>query len=689
MDFILPFLFFIFIFGYFAIFLNKNFEDVIPFGMIIPSLALYICSLSGILIEGAAILAVIAYSFPITYLFFNEKQKTRAKELVFSYGFHIFTFIYVVVYILNFNRGFGYYDEIQHWGAMAQEITRLNKLYTSEDSSLLVHATYPPIFSITEYFWCLLSGGYKETYLYRALQTFCLSLLIPAFIPRNKTYNITNVILASLTILLIAAAIPLAEGSFYFSIYLDAPTAIISAALFLMAATEKKFKPLYLIKFGMYSSFLILTKQASLVFVVLISLFFLLRFTAIKYKVLKRKAKTTPPAALLKIYGKYAAAAICLIILPPAIFSASWEYHIYKTNNIKQFNQSDISLKNLSNINDWQKQTINKYINALSGSTPLLQREENISSAEQAAAAILLFAVFFVNLYNKQKPQYLTLIILTAIFILPLWFINKKPALFFPELIFFLILTSAYTIVKAPESNGIPRKNIILSFAFIFLGGIIYLTAIGISYILFFGPYAGLNLWSLARYVNTYVLFCFLLISMIYVYNSKNKSDKAYVLSLMSIISLCITSIIIFSGISFKIPIKYKSITDSYAEDAKIIRRNSKDYDKIFIISQNGELMDLLAISYLTSPRKLNVNYSLGKTTSRYDVTNVDLSKNDFANIILKEQYDYIYLKKIDDYFINIYGSLFEETPKEKTIYKINKKRGKLTLQAEKSYDKF
>lgn len=99
--------------------------------------------------------------------------------------------------------------------------------------------------------------------------------------------------------------------------------------------------------------------------------------------------------------------------------------------------------------------------------------------------------------------------------------------------------------------------------------------------------------------------------------------------------------------------------------------------------------MDLLAISYLTSPRKLNVNYSLGKTTSRYDVTNVDLSKNDFANIILKEQYDYIYLKKIDDYFINIYGSLFEETPKEKTIYKINKKRGKLTLQAEKSYDKF
>ena len=179
MAFLFPYLFIVFLTGCFILVCRRKFEILLPAALMSSALIVYIFALFGFLVQGVWFVILISLGFPV--LIIIKKNSLEYKELFFSNGFYLFSLLYVSIYVLNFDRGFNSWDEVSHWGPMVYEMTRLGKLYSVEDSMLSVHKDYPPIFPVFEYIWCFLSGGYREAYLYKALQTFSLSLFIAAF----------------------------------------------------------------------------------------------------------------------------------------------------------------------------------------------------------------------------------------------------------------------------------------------------------------------------------------------------------------------------------------------------------------------------------------------------------------------------------------------------------------------------
>ena len=147
MDFILPLIFLIFSSSGYSILFKKHISETIPFTIIISSLTLYIFGILNILQIGFYILSISCLIFP-TYLIIKHKEIKNIKPLLLNNGFYIFIILYMLIYILNLNRGFSSYDEISHWGPMVKEILRTGKLYSCWYSSVCCASAEFCIFSI-------------------------------------------------------------------------------------------------------------------------------------------------------------------------------------------------------------------------------------------------------------------------------------------------------------------------------------------------------------------------------------------------------------------------------------------------------------------------------------------------------------------------------------------------------------
>ncbi|MBR0519106.1 hypothetical protein IJJ97_04880, partial [bacterium] len=112
-----------------------------------------------------------------------------------------------------------------------------------------------------------------------------------------------------------------------------------------------------------------------------------------------------------------------------------------------------------------------------------------------------------------------------------------------------------------------------------------------------------------------------------------------------------------------------------YLEDSKIIENRTKENDRIYIISQKNDGSSFFTLSYLTSPRKYNMdNFSIGK--SEGDIFTKDISILELSKFLIEGNYEYLYIQKIDENFIINYATMFKDkNPKEKSIYKIEKQK--------------
>ena len=97
--------------------------------------------------------------------------------------------------------------------------------------------------------------------------------------------------------------------------------------------------------------------------------------------------------------------------------------------------------------------------------------------------------------------------------------------------------------------------------------------------------------------------------------------------------------------------------------------------DKIHIISQGDQGLIIPIFPYIDYKRKYNMeNFSLGKanleTNSTNEIFRINLTENELSDYLIKGKYQYLYIHKIDEEFINKYGNMFENNiPKEKECF--------------------
>ena len=131
-------------------------------------------------------------------------------------------------------------------------------------------------------------------------------------------------------------------------------------------------------------------------------------------------------------------------------------------------------------------------------------------------------------------------------------------------------------------------------------------------------------------------------------------------------------------------------ISEEITNKANIIKDYVNLNDKVYLIYQNiGGGIDYHVLRYSISPIVTNLMYewSLGPKYNDNDIWSYDITKEEFVQKLINENFDYVFIAKIDKQFIDIYGDLIEGNYNENNfqdlenkLLKINPKDNTVTL---------
>lgn len=631
MDFILPLIYLLVANAFFVIIFKNSFGKCLPLTLMTTAFTYFLSqTFFGTFKIGLIINILFAISFICILLYYIFKRKSIEffKELYFSKGFYSFCLIYICIYFFNFNRTFTQWDEFSHWGVMVKEMFRLDKFYSIDASTLMVHKDYPPIIQLFEMFFAQISGGYKETYLLRAVHLFSFSLFIPSICDVEKNFSKVKVIIKSFFMLGSGFLILLFfdQHGIINTIYTDYIIAILVAYLLAVILFEKNTLSTFnLIRLSIGCAFLVLTKQIALV------LYLMILFMFIVDILLKNKFKVK------KILNKKniitALGVTLLIIVIPMLCWLGWNMYVEQLNAEQQFKFSDLKISEVNNIivgisgEQYQQQAANNFISAL-------------KTCSMTTSTISL--------------SYFQCMALVLILLVILWWFSGD--LFCKEKISILGITLS-------------------------IGSIGYAFVMLVTYIFSFGEREGPALASFNRYMPTYILICMTLLLMIFTYIDNHKDKKTISIKFYSILFVVLFIIQSPSQTVKCIP-KLSMNTENYFEIlANDIISNTEENSSVYIIAQNTDSYYQFFIKYFMDSYNVNlINYNLPiEDDENYDY--YGYFNNEIKNYML--EYDFLYLANIDENFIKNYSFMFDDitTVKNLSLYKINKDNGNLALE--------
>ena len=444
-SFILPLVYLLFYsYSLTIIFRNKiKFEHALPIGIVLSSLIMYISlMLFKTIYLGLGINVGLCLLFPI-HLIRNKYTWKKIKKDYITNGVIAFIFIYILIYLYDLNRYYTRWDELSHWGKMVKEIIRLDNFYSIDASHLLVHKDYPPIFSLWETLYTLISGGFKETYLIRSIHIFEGSILL-SILNHDKKIDIKNTILKSLLMFIFIYLLTFLFDSEVFinSIYTDIPLSFIIGYILFNIFKEDKYDKVFFIILSILLSFVVITKQIGLP-LYLVCLFLLV------LKLIFNKYKFNIKKVLLIILS---------VIIIPFIFLFSWNMYKNSLGLVGQFETSDIKISEITGIinktsgEEWQQEASDNYMKAI--------YNENITGS------------------------YIKFTVVSLIVLIP------------------IIASILYVNMK----DKIEKKNYIILGISLIVGLIGYILMMYLLYVFNFGPIEGPTLASYDRYLSCYIL---------------------------------------------------------------------------------------------------------------------------------------------------------------------------------------
>lgn len=548
MSFIFPLIYMIFFTYSLSIFIKKKFERLLPFTLIISGISLFLSQfIFKTFYVGFAVCILFSLIFPIKLLLKKEKFKD-IKEKYITKGLLAFIVLYLIVYIMDFNRFFTRWDELSHWGKMVKEMIKLDNFYSISTSNLLVHKDYPPIMSLIELFYSLISGGYKEVYLIRCMHLFEGTLIISCLSyekASNKQMLFKTIILLIfmyfLTFILDTAIV-------INCIYTDYILALFVSYTLYNIFKNKDFDYYELVLLSISCIFLLLLKQVSIAFYLMI--LFLLSLVSIINK--------------NKFNLKKLIITIMLLILLPILFLSVWNRYIDNLGIKGQFEVGDIKIDTVIPMikgesgEPWQRETIHNYIDALFNKS-ILNSNLNITYVQ---------------------------FIIIVIFILVLLVFSKK---------------------EVEEKKKI--SAVLISLLIGFAG---YAVLMLLLYVYSFGEVEGPMLASYDRYMSTYVLICLYTIIFIYVrYNDIKVEYKSKYITMIFILLILVKpssylrlrpDLIIFDNHFY----------DNYKSASEKIDKNVNNKHKVYIIDQNERDGAVFYINYFSNKISTNLlNYVL------------------------------------------------------------------------------
>lgn len=241
-------------------------------------------------------------------------------------------------------------------------------------------------------------------------------------------------------------------------------------------------------------------------------------------------------------------------------------------------------------------------------------------------------------------------------------------------IVFLLILLLEYNKAKTKEE----KERIISIMISYSIGFIIYVLFMLCIYLFALPEHEGRNLASYSRYMSTFFIAGFIFI-LAYLTEKKNKTG-VIVLLLVAFLS---TNVISYLN---PIPNKQVIIPNEIIKTGEFLQEKLKENERVYVIYQNTDGYDFNLLRFQISPIRTNLlwEWSLGKPYSETDYFTYNISKETWVKKLIKENYDYVYFAKVDDQFMNKYGSLFIDKSKEElqnSLYKVKKNKNRVIFK--------
>lgn len=563
------------------------------------ALLLYIAGLFNLMKFAVYLIYLFAIISFVYIIYCIIKKKIKIRE-IFTPGIIMYIFVIMIMAFIVKDTYYYEWDEFSHWGANLKAMVEYdvfwsNKIYDG------VHVVYTPIAGIIEYFFCKINGGFAEDVSYMAINTFIITLLLP--IIKGQKHNLKSYIKLILFWFMFYCSIKLCNFQLT-SIYIDMLLGILFALGMVLAyRLDGKEDKINLI---LTLIMMPLLKDTGLLLlgIILMQLF----FNKVILKIIEERKITKQH---FKIFG-----IIVLMLIIPLVFYGTWK--IYCGVNGKVLDDrhdknaiSEIDIKEyikgillIDTDNSKYKDISNSFYDALN-TTPVVGGLESTVTAVKLVAVLDITGII-IYLVNKDKQD------------------KKKIA----------------TILLALN-----------------IGFGLYCLLLLATFMFAFTETEGRALASYSRYMSTYFI-AWIIITVGLALNSKIKN---VILSLTIAIMLCLYPTSVISIVDITSRKNLLGIDDEIRTEANIIKENVELNDKVYIIYQNiGGGYEYHKLRYSISPIVTNLLYewSLGPKYYESDIWSLDLTKEEFEKKLIDEEFDYLFIAKIDKQFVDIYESL-------------------------------
>ena len=592
------------------------------------ALLLYISGLFNLMkfaVYAIYIISILSTIYTIYCLF---KKKIKVTQLI-TPGIIFYMLAIIFMTFIVSNTQYLEWDEFSHWGANLKAMVQYD-VFWSNNIYDGVHVVYTPLAGLIEYFFCKINGGFSEPVSYIAINFFITTLLLP--ICKNEKYNLKGFIKLALFWIIIYVTIILCHFSMA-SIYIDLLLGILFASGMFLAFRSDGKEDLVNLLLIMISMPLLKDSGLLLLGIILMTLF----FNKIVLKIIEEKKITKDSFKKLGIL-------ILILVLALSLYG-TWKIYCSANNRYLDDRHDKNAISTID---------VRQFVKGL-----LLYDTEDSKYHDIANAFYNNFNTGLV--VGQQESKFTTLTV-------------------------FVVLNILGFLLYLIEQDKTTKKKILSIILAFNIGFILYCLLLLATFMFAFTEQEGRTLASYPRYMSTY--FIAWIITWVGIgINSKSKNQ--IIIALISLL-LCIYPINVSGLIDFHARKKVSGITEEIINEANIIKSNVNLNDKVYLIYQNdGGGLDYHMLRYSISPIVTNLMYewSLGPKYNDNDIWSYDITKEEFVQKLINENFDYVFIAKIDKQFIDIYGDLIEGNYNENNfqdlenkLLKINPKDNTVTL---------
>ncbi len=633
---IIPGLSFVLIALFYAIVFKKRITETYFLSTATIIIILFLTGLlnfKGSLLFGYSILL----SFSLFSLIYSIKKYLKNRELIketwLIQGLVILGIFFTFSLFLNYRRMFINWDEFSHWGSILKNMYSLDALGTFKETSGHVVKTYLEGSSLFQYFWMRPFSQYTEYPAYIASNVLYFSI----FCTFIKKYDFRNVLFVFSAIL-----IPLlTDGIFYSSLYVDTIIGLLFGAAFVFYHYYKYEASLFGVIIVLATiSVLSLVKDMGFVYSAV--LIFLFSVDSLLFK----RASLRTLFAQIKSFLKRTR--LFLLLSSPVIITflitLLWKLNIKLTNidtgetnvtkGFQLVSENIISIIN-GNLQPYHSNIINNFQEALINEP--------------------IFSSYF---------SYISLLIGTIITSILLSLILRK--------------------------KEINVKRMIINFFILIIGSLSVVFVILITYLFIFTEYEALTLASFGRYIMSYFVGIFFAFLIFILLEPRKALDQKPFSPFLKESSTIIKYFLIFS-LYFLLIFNTRGSINTHLLNARESVHSSiatrEDYSgiiswtkyipegkegELYIIAQADKGFVKLMTIYNLIPTEMEwiTDYSVSTEHyyPEYPWTKI-ITPEEWGDYVL-ENYEYVYIFKHDENFINLYGQFFDEV-RDDALYEV------------------